>query len=314
MSTHILGIDIGGTKIAAGLVAPTGEIKHARRAPTPAASGTPAVLRTVVELAREVLDAASAEGLTVAAVGVGTTGHVDRRRGVISYASQVLPGWAGTRLVEELAQALALPVSIDNDVNALAIGEGRFGAGLDLQDALYVAVGTGVGGALVLGNAVWRGRSWTAGEIGHLLVDWQGGRICSCGQRGHLEAYAAGPAIAARYHALAGVGAAVDMRAVAQRAHDGDPRARAVIAEGAHILGEALGGLLNAVDVQAVIVGGSLIEIGDLWWHSLEAALRANPMPGPARVILRPAKLGQNAVLVGAAALALDEHMEQASL
>ena len=307
MDARVLAIDIGGTKIAAAVVDPDGGVTHKHIVATPATQGARAILEAAIAAGRYARDVASSEGLKVVALGVGTAGHVDRRRGAISYASGTLPGWTGVELVRELRAAFALPVSVENDVNAMALGETQFGAGRQWEDALYITVGTGVGGAVVSDRRLLRGATWTAGEVGHLVVDWNGDRRCSCGQPGHLEAYTSGPAIAERYRELASLDTASDLHVVAERARDGDAVAAQAIVEGAQILGLALGGLLNVLDPQALIVGGGVAELGDIWWQPLEAALRANPMPGPARIPVQRALLGVDAVLIGAAWLALRE-------
>jgi glucokinase len=308
MSLNALGIDIGGSKIAAAIVGSDGSVAEPMIAPTPVVNGPAAILETVVTLCRRLLETGATQGRIVSAVGIGSAGHVDHTNGVIVYASGTLPGWAGTALAVQLQTALGLPVIVENDVNALAIGESRFGAGQPFDEALYVAVGTGVGGAMMREGRLWRGVSFCGGEIGHLVVDWDGIRRCSCGLTGHLEAYTAGPALAERYRALAGLDLAPDLRVVAERARNGDMIARTVIVEGARILGLALGGLLSALDPQALIIGGSVPEIGNLWWTSFEQALRTSPMPGPARIALRPAQLGAYAVVIGAGWIALGEN------
>lgn len=303
-----LGMDIGGTKIAAAIVEPGGGISGKVIAPTPGGGGAREILRAAVESGRRVLETARARGTEVAVLGVGTAGHVDHERGNVTYASENLPGWAGVELARQLRTALRLPVSVDNDANTMALGEGRFGAGRGLRDVLYVTVGTGIGGALVLDGRLRRGATWTAGELGHMTVDRDGTRHCSCGRPGHLEAYASGPTIAERYRALTGLDGRHDLRSIAAEARNGDPIANAVIAEGASILGLALGGLLDVIDTQALIVGGGVAELGEVWWSPLEATLRANPMPGPASIRLSSAELGVDAGLIGAAWLALREH------
>jgi glucokinase len=307
MARFALGVDIGGTKIAAAVVDDGGIVRGRQTVPTLAAGGAAAVLRSALDLARRVLDWAASAGLDITAIGVGAAGEVDVDRGVVTYGSGNLPGWAGLALADEFAAAMGLPAVVDNDVNALALGEGRFGAGQGFRDVLYVAVGTGVGGALVLDGRLRRGANWAAGEICHLIAAWDGDRLCSCGGRGHLEAYTSGPAMAERYAHLAGLLKPPDLRVVAARAQAGDLAARHAIAEGAEILGITLGGLLNALDPQALVIGGGVAELNELWWGPLEAALRANPLPGPAKIALRPAQLGIDAVLIGAAWLALQE-------
>ena len=307
MARFALGVDIGGTKIAAAVVDYDGVVQSRHAVATPVAGGAAAVLAASLDLSRRVLDWAAATGIDITAVGVGSAGEVDTGRGVVTYASDNLPGWAGLALAAEFAAATGLPAVVDNDVNALALGESRFGAGRGFRDVLYMAVGTGIGGALVLDGRLRRGANWAAGEICHLVAAWDGDRACSCGRRGHLEAYASGPAMAERYAALAGLTEPPDLRVVAARAQAGDLVARRAIAEGAEILGITLGGLLNVLDPQALVIGGGVAELDDLWWGPLEAALRANPLPGPAKIALRRAQLGVDAVLIGAAWLALQE-------
>ena len=297
-----LGIDIGGTKIAAGLVDECGAVSGRQTVATPAADGAQAILAAALDLSRRVL--AGAQDTDVLAVGVGSAGEIDTDRGVVTYASDNLPGWAGLALGDAFAAVTGLPAFVDNDVNALALGEGRFGAGRGFKDVLYVAVGTGVGGAVVLDGRLRRGASWAVGELGHVIATWDGDRVCSCGRRGHLEAYACGPAIAARYRELAARDEPLDLRDVAARTRMGDDLARRAIAEGAEILGLTLGGLLAVLDPQALVIGGGVAELGDEWWGPLEAALRTSPLPGPAQIALRPAQLGADAVLIGAAWLA----------
>jgi glucokinase len=301
---YALAVDIGGTKIAAALVNRQGAVIYRVLAATRPESGALAILQTVINTAREVMAAAGRFGLNVPAVGIGTAGEVNVTHGSISYASDNLPGWSGLPLASEIEAALHLPVFVDNDVNALALGEHHFGAGRGYREALYVAVGTGVGGAVVRDGLIWRGATWSAGEICHLVIDIDGTRRCSCGATGHLEAYTSGPAMTQRYLELSGARENLDLRGVAALARQGDGHALRAIAEGANILGAALGGVLNVLDPELLVIGGGVPEIGPLWWQHFETALRANPLPGPARIALQPAQLGGDAVIIGAAWLA----------
>lgn len=305
---YALAIDIGGTKTAAAIVRSDGTIRHRQRIATPAAQGAAAILQATIDLGRSVLAAATDAGIDVAGAGVGSAGQVDADRGTIVFAADTLPGWTGMPLGPALAAAWNVPVTVDNDVNVMALGEARLGAGRAYDHGLFVSVGTGVGGGLILDRRLWGGATWTAGELGHMVVDWDSDRRCSCGQSGHLEAYAAGPAIVRRYCALAGSDQPIDLQAVADRAGSGDDRARAAIEEGAHVLGTAIGGLLNVLDLPVVVIGGGVAELGEVWWTPLTAALRANPSPGPARVTIARAQLGGAAPLVGAAFLYFDRY------
>ncbi len=303
---YALAIDIGGTKIAAALINRQSGIVHRNRHATHPELGAPGILHTVIDAGRQLLDTAARYGLAVSAIGIGTAGQVNVNLGQISYASDNLPGWSGLPLAQQVEDALGLPVYVDNDVNAMALGEQHAGAGRGYDEALYVAIGTGVGGAVVRDGKIWHGSTWSAGEICHLVVDIHGKRRCSCGAMGHLEAYTCGPAMALRYKELSGVPAVPDLKRVAALARTGDGHALRAIAEGAQILGVSLAGVLNVIDPALLVIGGGVPEIGPLWWDHFESALRANPMPGPARVALRRAELGTDAVVVGAAWLAFN--------
>ena len=217
-----IGVDIGGTKIAAGRVEHDGTVSARRVRATPAGSGSAAVLAATVDLVREL-----APGATF--VGVGAPGTVDTATGVIRAATALLPGWAGTPVGPAITDATGLPALVDNDVNASALGELRRGVAVGHDAVLYVSVGTGVGGAIALGGRLVRGARGVAGEIGHLAVPGPSSeRPCGCGLFGHVEAVASGPAIEAAYE-LSGP----DLREIARRAEQGDARAAAVIEHGA---------------------------------------------------------------------------------
>lgn len=295
-----VGVDIGGTKIAAAIVREDGECTHLKRVPTP--DTAPVIVDAVGQLCAELL---AVEAEPVSAIGIGSAGQVDVTQGVITYAVNTLPGWVGVPLASTLEHRFGLPIRIDNDVNAMALGEAAFGAGQGTRAALYATVGTGIGGALMLDGNLWRGVHWCAGELGHIVVEHTGERLCSCGVRGHLEAYAAGPAIVRRYAELTRRAAFVDLPEVANRARAGDVIARQAIEESAQVLGTALGGLLNVFDPEALILGGGVPEIGDIWWSAFETALRSNPLPGAQKTALHRAALGTRATLVGAGYLAL---------
>ncbi|POX37053.1 glucokinase [Streptomyces sp. Ru73] len=302
----MVGVDVGGTKIAAGLVAPDGTLLTSVVRPTPAARGRAAVLDAIAAAVRELPGYEEAAGL-----GIGTGGVVDRARGVVLSANALLPGWAGTALGEELTGRLGLPVAADNDANVFALAEQTYGAGAGCASALYVSVGTGIGGGLTGGGRLVRGAHWTAGEFGHLAVPEAAGRPCNCGRTGHLEAVAAGPAITARFRALTGDDSVHDLRRVAALAEQETgaeaEAARTVLAEGAGALGRALAGLVNTVDPERVVVGGGVASIGAPFWEPLTAAFTAELLPGPAGLRPVPAALGPRAAVVGAAALLLED-------
>ena len=293
-----LGIDIGGTKTLAALVTPAGEVVGRTQAPTPARRGPAAVLDTAAGLAAQLLG-----GDRKTTVGVGAAGTIDPATGTVRYATDSLPGWAGTRVAAELGARLDRPVRVDNDVNAAALGETWAGAGRGRQHLLVVAVGTGLGGGLIRSGRVEHGARGAAGEIAHLPVPGAEELRCGCGRYGHLEALASGTGIAAAY--ARATGERVDGREVAALAETGDDAAREVLTRAGAALGAALAGLVALLDPQAVVVAGGAASA--LVPHAA-AAYAIELLPAWADVPLLPAALGGDAVAIGAARLAMEEH------
>ena len=293
-----LGVDIGGTKTRVGLVDAGHRVLDVREAPTPARDGPRAVLEVVAGLGR----ALAGRGADVVACGVGTAGVIDPAAGTVVASTDAIAGWAGVPIVQQLSALLGLPVRVDNDVNAFALGEAAAGAARGRAHVLAVTVGTGVGGAFLLRGRLWRGAHHNAGEIGHLPVPGFGDRRCACGADGHLESVSAGPAMAARYGRL--TGDAVGFGEVARRAEAGDGPAVTVVEEGGGVLGQLLAGLVNAVDPESVVVGGGVAVPAGRYWAAAERHFRRHLLPAVAGVRLVPARLGNDAVVVGAAQLA----------
>jgi glucokinase len=279
-----IGIDIGGTKVAAGVVTKTGGVLHASERRTPRTGDPMKVVNLIVSLLRREMAAASAARRPVSCVGVGTAGVVDRSSGVVISATDNLRGWPGVDLRTPLAAASGLPILVDNDVNAIAIAETSIGVARSFERCLVVSVGTGVGGAIVLDGAVDRGATGTAGEIGHLPIGPIDGPLCSCGRRGHLEAYTSGPSMYREFTARPRAVSVADYRAIVRLARTGDPTATSVVIAGAAVLGRALGGLVNAFDPACVVLAGGVIRSGRLYLDALEDAFRAELLPATARL------------------------------
>jgi len=309
MKGPVIGLDIGGSKLAAALIDPAGEIVAREQAVSPAGEGPEAMIVAVGALVNRLVATTSQwTRHPPVAVGVATAGVVDPREGVIRSAVDTIKGWAGVPLGRRLEGLTGLPVAVENDVNAMGLAETSRGAAHGARSALVVAVGTGIGGALMLDGQLWRGRTGSAGEIGHIPVDVGGGENalpCSCGRAGHLEAIAAGPGIAARYAALAGAGRACRLEEVARACSDGDEAAIGVVDHAGRVLGRALGGLSNVVDPEVIVLAGGVTELGRFFVDPLISALRAEALPGPAKVAVRVSKLGPDAGVVGAGIAAL---------
>ncbi|HTJ38773.1 MAG TPA: ROK family protein [Dactylosporangium sp.] len=298
----VVGVDIGGTKIAAALVAADGALAGpVLRCPTPATEGPAAVLQAAADLARRA--ASSSPGASPVACGVGTAGAVDAD-GRVTHATGSLPGWRGTDVRAALEAALSMPVTVHNDVHAMAVAEARHGAAAGTRDALVVAAGTGIGGAVVASGALVRGRHGLAGSVGHLPAAAALGRPCGCGAVDHVESYAAGPAIAALYARAAGLSEVPTLEATATAARSGDAAAREAIALAARVLGAGLAAAATLLDPDVVVLGGGVLGLGEPFVTAVTAAMRAASLPGAPDVPLHTTAFGQAAVLTGAALLA----------
>ncbi|MFG7945277.1 MULTISPECIES: ROK family protein [Streptomyces] len=289
-----VGLDLGGTKIAAALVGPDGAVRARDVRPTPAAEGAEAVLDALAA-------AVAAVGPDARAVGVAAAGVVDPRTGTVTSATDSLPGWAGTPLGPALARRTGLPVACDNDVRAAAGPESAAAPG-GRANLLYAAVGTGVGGAVAVDGRLLHGTDGLAGHLGHLPATEAAGLDCPCGATGHLEAVASGPGITALYRRLSGR-TADRLQTVAARAADGEAAAVRAITTGARAVGGVLGGLANALGCDRVVVGGGVPGIGPLYRTALADAFGAALMPPLRRVRPRAPLFGADAAVLGAAAL-----------
>lgn len=311
-ATEAVGVDVGGTKIAALRIDPSGRVLERVTRSTPA-DDMGATLAGLVDAARDVL------GPRVTAIGVGAAGLVDRRTGVLAYAPNL--AWRDADIPRTVSEALGLPVVVDNDCTTAAYAEWRLGSARDVDDVLYVGVGTGIGGGLILGGRLHRGAVGFAGEVGHVVVD-PDGPPCGCGNRGCWETVASGGAItrdgrrAVSRHAHSSIAerAGGDPRAVtgalvADAARAGDPAARGILAEVGTRLGEGIAGLVNVLDPHLVVVGGGAVQAGDLLLAPARVAY-ARTVEGRElrpQVPIVPAALGPEAAAIGAALLALEE-------
>lgn len=304
---RVIGVDLGGTKTSAALVDEDGTLGRIVTAPTPARDGGTTVLDVVAALVAELL------ADDVAGVGVGTAGVVDSREGLIISSTDTFHDWVGTNVAAGLRERLGWDdgclISVLNDVDAHAVGEWRFGCARSFDSILMVAVGTGVGGAVVLPDGLRTGAHQVAGEMGHVPTPGAEGLVCPCGRSGHLEALSAGPAMERRYAALTGED--VPGPKLMRRAEAGDPVALRVVEDAATGLGRAIAGIVTVLDPAAVIVGGGVADAGDRWWSPLRAALRAELVPVLREIPVLRAELGPAAALVGSAAHVFERMRKQ---
>ncbi len=302
MSPYVIGIDVGGTKIAAGLVAANGSVVAALRSPTPPGVD---VTRAVTAAAQTLLEQSPAT-----AVGVSVAGFVASDRATVAAAPNIR-GWAPTGLGQDLSVSLGLPVLVENDANAAAWAEAVFGAGRGSTNMVCLTVGTGLGGGIVMNRRLYRGSSGFAAEFGHMVVV-QDGDPCTCGRRGCWERYASGGALVRSYHRWSRNRASEPDNGqltgadVTRAAVDGDSSAVAAFDEVGTWLGRGMGSLAAALDADLFVIGGGVAEAEELLLEPVRRTYAAS-LPhvqdrAPTAIVL--AEMRNAAGLIGAAALA----------
>jgi glucokinase len=302
-------VDVGGTKIAAGVVTPEGRILKETRYPTPASPG-----RLVESIARAILEVK--DGFEVGGVCLAVAGLILARENKVIFSPN-LHAVEGILLKDELEPKIGLPLTLENDANAATWGEFRFGAGSEVDHLVFVALGTGIGGGVISHRMLVRGAQGSAGELGHVTIQATGPR-CACGNRGCLEALASGTAIRRRARELASdhpdsaLGRlAADRKVlgedVTRLAREGDKVAISVLEEAGRWLGIGLAGFVNVFNPEVIAVGGGVMAAGELILEATreEVRLRARP-PSRDLVEIKEATLGPKSGVLGAAALARD--------
>ena len=310
---YVVGIDIGGTNIVAGTVAEDGsEVLGLVSEPTLPEQGAEGVLSRIMKLARASM--AAARGKEIAGLGIGSPGPLDTTTGVVLLTPNL--GWVNFPLRDRVAGVLGMPATLDNDANCAIFGEWWRGAARGASHVVGLTIGTGIGGGIVLAGRVYRGKSDIAGEIGHMTIDLNG-RRCKCGNYGCLEAYASGPAIAAR--AIEGIEAGADSslpryvngdlaritaQIVYEAAHDGDGYALEVVHDTAKFLGAGVANVVNIFNPEVVVICGGVTLAGDKLFLPLRSEVKRRafkPAVEACRIV--PGELTGTAGVYGAAAV-----------
>ncbi len=296
-----IGVDVGGTSVRAGLVDEHGQVLDTARGLTP--PDETALEDVIAAVVRSLADRHP-----VAAVGLAVAGFIAVDQRTVMFAPH-LP-WRAAPVADRVAERVGLPVVLEHDANAAAVGEHRFGALSGAGVGLLVALGTGIGGALLLDGKVYRGAHGVAPELGHLRLV-PNGRPCDCGKEGCWERYCSGTALAATAQALRPADAPqLTGRKVAAAARTGDPAALRAVADLAHWLGEGLASAADVYDPEVIVIGGGVSESAELFLDDARAHYAATLTGSGNRPLarVRTAQLGDNAGMIGAAALAR-EHL-----
>jgi glucokinase len=301
----VLALDIGGTKLAVGVVDGTGYVHSFLVAPSDAKRGAEETLERLFELGRQAVAESGVPWERIRAVGIGCGGPLDSERGVL-LAPPHLPGWRDVPVTELARQAFGRPAVLENDATAAAAGEHRFGAGVGTRHMVYLTISTGVGGGVIVDGRLYRGAQGNGAELGHVTVDWHGRPCRGCGRRGCLEAYVSGTSIAERA-AEAGMDGATASD-VAAAASAGDERALAVWDETIEALACGLTSIVNLFEPELVVIGGGVSRTGEQLLGPVRERVRSEAMtPAGAVVNIVPAALGEKVGVVGAAAIVSEE-------
>jgi glucokinase len=311
---RVIAVDLGGTNIRVALVDTSGTTTGFVVAPTDAAKGPAAVVSRMLLMIRDSLAEAQVDASEVVAVGIGSPGPLDRISGVIHEAPN-LPGWTNVRLADRIAEQVRLPVFLENDANAAALAEFSYGDNRGIDNMLYITVSTGVGGGLILGGKLWHGVYGSAGEFGHMTVDFEG-PLCDCGNRGCIEKIASGPDMAewSMAQVRAGVQSVLGAhmtdepltgRDVVEAAAGDDSLAVAALGRAGRAVGFGIVNVAHLVNLDLAVIGGGVANAGSMLLEPIRTTVTTHLLAstGPCLRVV-PWSLGEDVGLLGAAASA----------
>lgn len=309
MTRTYVGLDVGGTTMKAGVVTDEGKLLAHVSVPTRSELGQDHGLATMANCIR---DAATAAGLTmdqISAIGVATPGSMDLKTGIIIEPPNLKP-WRNVPVRLYIADTFGKPTAFQNDANAAALGECWVGAGRDSCSLVLFTLGTGIGGGIVLDGKIHEGAHSHGGELGHAKIDTINGRLCTCGHRGCLEAYASATAVVNRTMEALNAGRSSSLRAdnsltakkIFDAATSGDPLAKEIVDRTADYLAVGIANAIHTIDPEMICLGGGMIKAGDWFLQMIKKYVPDHAFAWPAtRVSIRYAELGNHAGMIGAA-------------
>ncbi len=275
MRQLIVGIDIGGTKVAGGLVSPEGRLVKSLIEPTRAEGGFKASFHQILHLIERVIQLAGGKQ-NVLGIGICAPGPLNPKTGLVINPPN-LPGWRNVPLAQEVEERLGVRAKVENDANAAGLAEALFGAAVGYRDIFYVTVSTGIGTGIIINRKIYHGKNGVAGEGGHVSIDFRSPYRCGCGTRGCIEALAAGPGMARRARVYLeqehtapsllrertqGHLSRITPKMIEETARAGDPVAKSIIDESGFYLGVWLAGMITLLDPEAIVIGGGVAQIG----------------------------------------------------
>ncbi|GAH98673.1 unnamed protein product [marine sediment metagenome] len=314
----ILGVDLGGTKIATALATAQGEILARGRRPTPAQAGPDAVIKSICATIDKTLAAKRLEPPQLLGIGIAAAGIIDSDKGKV-VSSPNLPGWHEVPLRDAVEQRFGIPVYLGNDATLAALGEWRFGLKKGIANLIYITVSTGIGGGIIAGGKLYTGACGVAGEVGHMTIDMNGPK-CNCGNIGCWETLASGTALAREAVKQIREGAKtsiielvngdiskIDAKVVGLAAKQGDELAKELISRLGYYLGVGLVNLVNIFNPELILIGGGVAKTGDLLLQPAIKVVKERAFSTPANAVkIKPALLGDDSGILGAVAFVLE--------
>lgn len=314
---YAVGVDLGGTKIATGIVDQDGKLLDQLVCDTDAKEGSDAVLERMAQSVKTLLERQNAKPEDVLGIGVCSPGPLERETGLVLFAPNL--GWKNVYLGPILQEKTGITTYVENDANAAALAEKWFGAGRGVENMVYITVSTGVGSGIIINDRLYAGTHGTAGEVGHIVIEGDG-PLCGCGQRGCLESLASGTAIARMAKEALQAGAesvirdlvegdldAISAKVVGEAAKQGDKVAQEVLDKAFYYLSLGVVNVLNLFDPEVVVIGGGVSKLGDMLFTPVIEQVRKKAVAGPReKTRIVPAALGVDAGMLGACSLVLD--------
>lgn len=309
MANFVIGIDLGGTDIKGALLDLDGHTLEKIRVATDAKNGYQAVVARVLQVIEQLKQWSGIENKEISGVGIGIPGQIDYSQGKVLFAPNL--DWHEVNIKQSIEQASGLPVFLDNDGNVAALGEMWSGAGKGYANIVMLTIGTGIGGGIIIDGQLLRGKSGSAGEIGHMIM-LKNGPLCNCGQSGCLETLTAAPAILRQAREAMQSDRKTSLTDFAQltakdvfiAAERGDQVALQIIANSAYWLGIAIANLINVINPELVIIGGGVARAGDILIAPIRQIALAKALSVAAEAVkIVPAYLGNDAGCIGAGAL-----------
>lgn len=314
--TYYAGIDIGGTNIKYGIADSDGKICFREQKPAMVEKGVKPLLHLITNIAENLLFHAAEDDLEINWLGVGSPGTINNYEGVVRGRCPNIPDWVDTELGPHLKEHLNLPVYVDNDANAMALAELRYGAARRFDSSICITVGTGIGGGIIINKELVRGNNFSAGEIGHIVIEIDG-RKCRCGNRGCLETYCSSEAMIDSVRGkikngmtdilkdvLKGNIENLNIKKLFAAARKEDPTALEVVSEAAAYMGAGLSGVVNLLNPEALIFGGGIVDGGAGFVEMVSAEIRKRAYPtATEKLKIIKAELGNDAGFIGAGLL-----------